>query len=532
MTRSAPPPGPGPAAAPASPLAPADPAPSSQPPAGGPNRPGRPPLLGVVGMVAGARAYSYALRIVSGFVRPLLLSPELFGLWNLFALLLQYATFYLHLGCLQAMRFRLPYEWGRGNDAQGERIKGAVWLGSLVPHLLVAGATGLLALLPHWDAPTRWGLVTVALLVAMIWYRNWMVQILQARQTFGPISAMEYLTASLGLALSIPLILWIGIYGVYISALVTEAATLAFLRHHCREPVAEPFGWRMYWSLTRQGFPIMTFDMASMLVRSADRLLIAGLLGTEQLGYYALAAFIFGTLLEIPGVVREVLEPRLMQDLSGLDDQTVLETYLFRPLLNTAHYLPFLIGPAVFAAPFIDVILPRYAAGVVPAQVLALGGYFLAITFVVRGIIVANAWQGRALGPIMTTALVNLVVSAGAIKLGGGIVAVAAVSAASYALLLGLLLGLVARHHPTRGAAWGRTLVGVISPFVVMSAALALLLWGQAALEINRWLAVVIQLGLFGAVMVGFIALSRRLHPQVAACTPAPLWRRLRHRRG
>lgn len=493
----------------------------------------RPPLMSVVGMYATSKAYVYALRIVSGFVRPLLLSPELFGLWNLLALVIQYATYYLHLGCVTAMRFRLPYEWGRGNEAEGERIKGAVWLGSLVPYLVVSAAV-LVAAAALVDQPpeVRAGLATVGLMVVMVWYQNWLVQILQARQTFAPITTVGYIGATVALTTSVPLILLWGIYGVYVSALVTQAVNLLYLHRHFREPVTEPFRWPVYRALTRQGFPIMAFDMASMLVRTGDRLLIGALLGTEQLGYYALAAFIFGILLEIPGVVREVLEPRMMEALSGIDDRTALETYLFKPMLNTAFYIPFLIGPAVLVAPFIDVVLPKYQPGVLPAQVLAVGGYFLAISFVVRGIIVANDWQGRALGPILAAAVVNAAGSAIVIAQGGGIVGVSVVSGLSYVLLLGLLLRLVARHHPARDAPWGRVLAGLLLPFGAMTAGLVGLLAAQEWLELNRWLAAVLQGGLFALAMLAVIVLGRRWLPEVAPPSLSPLLTRLRRRRG
>lgn len=472
-------------------------------------------ILGTIASYSTSKVYGFAMRILTGFVRPLLLAPEMFGLWNLFALILQYVDYYLHLGSANATRFRLPYLWGKGDNAEGERVKGTFYIGSLVPHLIAAVVFVCVALFGQWELHVRTGLFTVAAISLLIWYHRYLGHLLQGRQNFQPIIRANYIMATLAFFLGTVLIYFFGIYGIFITALVDEAVVVAYLRYHCRERTEASFRGKLYLSLVRQGFPIMAFDMASNLVRTADRLLIAAFLGTEQLGFYALAAFIFVALLEIPGAAREVLEPRMMQEMSSMDPGEVLRDYFFRPLVNTAYYIPLLIGPAIFVVPFIDLILPRYVAGVVPAQVLAVGGYFLAISFVVRGVVVANKWQTRALVPIVLTALVNMGLNILAMKLGYGIIGVAAASSLSFVLLLVLLLGLVKRHHPSQDVPWTPQMLSLVWPFVVMMALVSSLLFLADALALNRWVAVIAQLVVFVTVMIGFIRLAHGFNPLV-----------------
>ncbi|MGB0671672.1 MAG: lipopolysaccharide biosynthesis protein, partial [Rhodospirillales bacterium] len=279
------------------------------------------------------------------------------------------------------------------------------------------------------------------------------------------------------------------------------------------------------------GFPIMTFDMASNLVRSADRFLIAGLLGTEELGYYALAAFVFASLLEIPGAAREVLEPKMMHDMSEMEPADVLRDFLFRPLCNTAHYILFLIGPAVFLLPFIELVLPRYAAGVLPAQILALGGYFLAISFVVRGVVVANDWQRRALVPIFAVGLFNVALNGAAIKLGYGIAGVAAASSLAYAVLLVWLLALVKSRHPCRTLSWMPVLSGLVLPFLFLLILLGGLWQLGEAIDVNPWAEAVLLAVLAPVLTSLYIRVAAARNPYVDAPDYGRLLRRLRRRR-
>lgn len=486
-------------------------------------------ILGTIASYSTSKVYGFAMRILTGFVRPLLLAPEMFGLWNLCALILQYVDYYLHLGAANATRFRLPYLWGRKEDEEAERVKGTFLIGSLVPHVVATVAFVLVALLGDWETHVRAGVFTLAAISLLAWYHRYLGHVLQGRQNFRPIIRANYIMASLAFFLGTTLIYLFGIYGIFATALIDEAVVVLYLRYHCRERTTEGFRGSLYLSLVRQGFPIMAFDMASNLVRSADRLLIAAFLGTEQLGFYALAAFIFTALLEIPGAAREVLEPRMMQEMSSLDPGEVLRDYFFRPLVNTAHYIPLLIGPAIFVLPFIDIVLPRYVAGVLPAQVLAVGGYFLAISFVVRGVVVANEWQVRALAPIVVTALVNIGLNITVMEMGYGIVGVAAASSFSFVLLLVLLLGLVKRRHPRRDVAWAPQLLSLVWPFLAMVVLVGGLLALADALALNRWVAVALQLFVFAPLWIGFIRLA---HGYNSLVRPADLGSALRWVRG
>jgi O-antigen/teichoic acid export membrane protein len=485
-------------------------------------------LTATIARYSSSKAYAFVLRILTGFMRPFLLAPELFGIWNLFAIILQYAEYYLHLGCVGAMRFRLPQLWEQKADDDAKRVTGAAFKGSLASHAVASIAVTILALAGNWEGHVRDGLFTVAVIILTLWYQRFLIQFLQARQNFTPIARANYIRATNALVVGAPLIYFFSIHGIYWTALIGEAILILYLRRHCRERIAYPFEWPVYRSLTVQGFPIMVFDIASNLARTADRFLIAAMLGTEQLGFYALAAFVFTALLEVPGAAREVLEPRMMQESVTLSPDDLLEAYFFRPLLNTAFYIPLLIGPVVFAAPFIELVLPRYAAGILPAQILAIGGYFLAISFVARGVIVANGWQVKALIPVFAATAVNAVLAVLAMQMDFGIAGVAVASSVSYALLLGLLIGFIKKRHSGEKAPWARYSVATILPFILLVGTVVGFFALAELLAVNQWLAAILQIICFSALMFGFLHLAHRLYPLVARPNLAPVFALIR----
>jgi O-antigen/teichoic acid export membrane protein len=138
------------------------------------------------------------------------------------------------------------------------------------------------------------------------------------------------------------------------------------------------------------------------------------------------------------------LEPKLMFDLQQGEGDAVLREYLVKPLHSMAYFVPCLIGPAVLLLPgAVAWLLPRYVVGVPAAQILLAGGYFLALSYILRGIIVAKGVQLAAALVTFAVTAVNLVLGVLLLKLGLGLAGVALASAVSFFLLFIVQLHLV-----------------------------------------------------------------------------------------
>lgn len=340
--------------------------------------------------------YRRVLGLANALVKPKLLDPELFGLWNLLNLIPTYAA-YSHLGSRSAMRFQIPWLLGRGETAAMRQVEAAVWRGSFCLALVITLLLSLAALLGPWTGLTRWGILTMALLVMLEWRFHFQISLLKARQQFPLIAKANVAKATATVFLGITLLLAFGLPGLFAAVVLATLLTIVFL-HRRQAYTPEPgFHWPTFVGLVRQGFPIMAFGLGNALMISSDRLVVAVLLGTQSLGYYGIAAMAFGFLMQVPGAAREVVEPQLMAKASRLGSAELVTDFLFRPLLNTAFLFAPTAGLVFLAAPIVvPWILPRYALAVAPAQWLAFASILLAQAYVARGLIVARNRQTTA----------------------------------------------------------------------------------------------------------------------------------------
>ena len=74
----------------------------------------------------------------------------------------------------------------------------------------------------------------------------------------------------------------------------------------------------------------MVYNFSAILISTSDRIIISYFLGNKQLGYYGIAIMIFSFLMQIPAVSREVIEPRLMQEMTRNSDEKILNEYARR----------------------------------------------------------------------------------------------------------------------------------------------------------------------------------------------------------
>jgi O-antigen/teichoic acid export membrane protein len=381
--------------------------------------------------------------LLNTFIRPKLLTPQLFGLWSLLNTIPGYAR-YLHLGCRDYMRFAIPRLEAHDDEEAARRIELSVFWGSLIPNAGVAAALLILSAVSRFSTEVRIGLAAIAVVTVLTCIYEFYTALMKGRQMFRDLSRGMYLRNASQLVLSIPLMLYIGVYGLFIAVPVSEIIGLIYLRRRCSFTPFGRFSWPAYLEMVQQGWPLTVFTFLMTFTVTSGRLLVAGCLSTEEVGYYALATLALGALLDFPGAAREVLEPRIMEELDTLHSEALLDRYLYRPLVINACYLPLLIAPGYFMiSPLIEWILPSYIQGVVPLQIILFGFYFLAVFYPMRGIIVAYRLQKAAVLLAGGSVLVNVALSLAALQAGFGITGVAVANSVSYAVLLILMAGLL-----------------------------------------------------------------------------------------
>jgi O-antigen/teichoic acid export membrane protein len=375
------------------------------------------------------------IGVLNTFIRPKLLTPQWFGLWSLLNTIPTYSR-YLHLGCRDYMRFAIPRLEAKGDTEAIRRIEASVFWGSLIPNACVAAALLLLAAFSRFETDVRAGLIAVAVLTVLTCLYEYSVTLMKGRQQFRELARVMYLNNAAQLLLSILLMLWLGIYGLFIALPAATLIGLIYLRNRCPFNPFIGFSRAAYFDMVRNGWPLTAFTFFMTLMITAGRLVVAGQLSTEEVGYYALSTLALRGMLNFPGAAREVVEPRMMQELEGEHSSNILDRYLYRPLIINACYIPLIIAPLYFMLPpLIEWLLPRYINGIVPLQIVLFGFYFLCIFYPMRGIIVANNLQRDAALLAAASVLINVGLSLFVLKAGFGIIGVAAANSISYAVL-------------------------------------------------------------------------------------------------
>jgi O-antigen/teichoic acid export membrane protein len=419
-------------------------------------------LTGTLARYLSSKLISQLVGAAIGFLRPRLLSPELFGIWTLLKLIPQYAVF-ADLGTRTALRIFYPWHMARGDLVQARELVCGGILGALLIDLLLASTLAAIALTGNWNDTMRFGLVAMATVVVLQGLHHSFFAALKASQRFDVIAHATYVESAVLVLTTLLLLPILGLYGLFISLVLSELTITLYLARR----VDIELKWsrrilRLTAGLIRRGWPIMSMELAMILVITTDRFVVSAMLDTTALGYYGVALMIVSFLRNIPGTAREVLEPRLMADLADIERPTLLRRHLLQPALNAAFLMPLMIGPVALAAPFvIDWLLPDYQPAAVPTQVLACGVYFLALSLILRSAIVAFGRQSQAAAVMPLIVLTNVLIAWAMLQLGWGLAGVAAASGLAFLLLFLTLWRLLRRELEESAANERRQLIWI-----------------------------------------------------------------------
>jgi O-antigen/teichoic acid export membrane protein len=424
---------------------------------------------------ASSNIFLKSFAFFTALVRTKLLSPELFGLWTILNILPTYAS-YLDLGSRSALRFRVPLYKARNRPKAVRNAEAAVYHGTLYPSVLLAAGLLMGALWIDAQPELKGGLVFVAVLVLLNWRYDFLIAVAKAHERFRLIGLSYFVYATVTFVLTLALIAGFGFYGALAASVIGVIVAIVFIerRFGRQRPRPGQFRPHMFFALVKPGFPIVALNLSTDLLRTVDRFILWFVLGGEVVGHYGIAIIASGIALSIPSTSREIVEPRLVTRLEQGTLEDTVAMFLVQPLLNTAFLMPVLIGVIfLLLPPFINAFLPQYAPGIDPARILVLGGYFLALAYALRGMIVAFDAQVGAAWLALAVLGLNIAISLALLHLGWGAEGVAFASGLSFLILFALLLHYVARLIATRGVLrLTRQLLPAALPFPLLYAVL------------------------------------------------------------
>ena len=262
-----------------------------------------------------SRGLAEGMLALRGVVLATLLGPSAFGAWSLFRLASRYAA----LGGLGVHR-GLEYEIVRARTVSGDDSSEVDRVGeSALGFFLVVfgiaaiglGAASFLVSDPRLVAGLR--ALTVGVLAEQLWLYG--LATLRARGELRRFAMSEVINAALHLGLGVSLAILFGISGAYLGFLVAAVVSIGlFMR---RVPMRPHWSGPRLSRLIQMGLPMALLVLATIVLGTVDRLVVAAFGGTTLLGFYAFAAALSALANTGGWVIRTVVFPSVYRAATG-----------------------------------------------------------------------------------------------------------------------------------------------------------------------------------------------------------------------
>jgi O-antigen/teichoic acid export membrane protein len=464
-------------------------------------------LIDTLGMAA-SQYLTRGILLVRGLTAAASLGPHGYGGWNALNLILDYGQ-YAGLGTFQGLDLELPAATARGDFAAARRQMAGAWAaaltgGALFAALLIgylaAGGRAFSAW-PGWSLPL---LMLAAVLMQLLF--QYLASSLRALNRITAVSAGHALQAGLGGGLGILLVTSFGPWGLIVGWLAGTAIALFWMKRRAREAPLIPSHPREGMALARAGLPIILCFLASLIMRSVDRMALVHFGSPSALGLYSLGLLAAGLVLYLPEAAAFVLFPRMAAAAAGARDRGRLLADVMKAHRAVTLAIPLVAAlGAIWAGPVITRLLPDYRDALPAIRLLAVGsmmlaagtlpGYYLLAarrfrgllaigylgSLVTAGLVFAVAQRAPAPGPVAGAAAIGYTLFATAVLGLASAEWVSGARARSWWMLLSLVPGLAAG-----GLLLSASRLGADGSWVVAAARSAVLVIGYAPIAI--WL--------------------------------------------
>jgi len=430
------------------------------------------------GGYAGSQYAARLSTMIRGFIVARLLGPTEYGKWVALLLIYQLGS-YVHLGILSGMAREIPFHLGKDEEETADEYRDCGFTA-------VAGLTALFCVVllavdlfawSGYTALTRFALPAAGIAVFLqnmtFTYHN----IFRARDRIGPISKSWTIQGISNLALSIPLVIYWGVYGLFAALLASNLMTVLFLRSQA--------DWRFRFLPRRdrmarllvRGLPVMAYLFVGVLLAQVDKIVIVRLLSRESLGIYGIASTVSGMLRYITTSASFILFPRYLSKFGKTGEISSLSRNVREPTFAFSIFIPvFLALVYIWIHVPVAHVLPRYLPGVDAMRILVCGTVFFSLASLASYfLITVNRTKPLLVGGAAIVA-VEYVLNSYLVMKGYGINGVA-FGAAICQFLYGTILLVVAfRLIPDGRRSVARSLLETYLPTFYVAAIVALLI--------------------------------------------------------
>ncbi len=388
----------------------------------------------------------YACRflcVLRGFINAKWLGPELYGFWGALMFMVSFA-YHLHLGTQEMIIKNVPKLISLGKNDEAEKV---IRLSSTFFTIMLAVASSgfwLTALTLPSGTPALfrmgWLVAGIALPIEILFYFEQTVA--RAEGKLGCLSKALFWTNLSSLILTIALVPFFGLSGLYVAATVPTLAGLFYLR--TSSTYSRKFMWQ--WSdlgpMLQAGWPIALMTVIFEAPGWIDRLVILAYAGTSNFGYYVLAVMAAQLFFLFPHVLTASVEPKLHHDFPLNGKPVDILPHLWLPLKMLSQIMPLAIAAFELLLPvLIERWLPAYKPAIPAIRVLIWGSLFMGFAISTKPFIVAINGQKSVLSFYLASIALNIYMSVTLLRNGYGILGAATGTTIAYGFCSLALLG-------------------------------------------------------------------------------------------
>jgi O-antigen/teichoic acid export membrane protein len=390
-------------------------------------------------MGLGAVEFIYVTNLIGPIGRGLMVLVDIFN---------KYLS-YAYQPALNGLSKQLPMALGRKDEARAQELEDVGITSVLGLGLL--GSLGMLiyALLgERYGKPTREVLALGAGIVMCGATFNVYRIVLRSWGTYTVLAIASVITTLCEFGLEIAGAHFFGVLGAAAGWLGANLAQLLYLHFAANLRIRLRWDGPLLGHLFRAGFPLTLVNFSDLLLMTVDMLVVTSLLHVYNLGLYSIAASIAGYVKKVPDSAGFVLMPRIWEKYGAEDGNAVhMREQVLTPTLAAATVMPVLSGLLFIMIPrVLGLVVPRFAPASYAAQILCIGGAFLALPLAANALLVA---MNREVQVALTKLAGAAIVGGGAywtLTHGGDLGRVAMFAVAGYAVASLLALAGALRH--------------------------------------------------------------------------------------
>jgi len=398
-----------------------------------------------VGLFSLASVVAQICGFFKGYFGAYLLGPTVWGIWHT-ALLIQNYGVFAGLGVSNAIHREIPILRGKGKVEEFSKIRDTAFSYNFFVGVLTFAAVFFSTFFLKVNPELLLSLRFVSIIIFLNFVGASYNALFKANNKFHLVSRITIIRGIVSL-LTIPLIFLFSFSGLLMGQVLIVLVGVIYSIANYKERVHLKIDTRMLKKLIIIGLPIMCLSLVGYLFTSVDRLLIVNILGFKNLGFYSIGITFFTTIMLICTAVNSVMYPRFGEKFGSNMDARSLRKYIEMPIKEISLFAPIIIGVICVLSPsLINILLPEYINGILPAQILLFGLFFYAVVGMTGNFFLVTNRQLLYLIILLFSCFVNFIISFVMIKLGFGISGVALGTFLSYFIFFLIMVTLALKY--------------------------------------------------------------------------------------